>query len=367
MTLPTSGPLSVNDIHIEAGGSSGSLAGLNDEDIRDLIGKASGETSAISEFYGAAAGGNVEIRAWGGWGGTVSDETDGGRGKGRRLTWIGTVISGTRIELVAGGNGTPGQAYWFSGIDPFGCGGGGASTAYIGNNEYDHTHPLLIAGGGGGSGVSTLISSGPFSSAGGFANANGPGAGESPVTTNAFPSYVAPQGGNLNGSGSGGAGGSLTSPDFGVLTGGAGTAWSNGTGGFGGDGFVYGSWGSLVSLGGRSIYQVSGGGGGGSEQLLGLYDQGSSGGGGGYGGGGGATPNGTGAFGGTGGPMLGGAAGGSELFSQPSLGATYESTSDNGSLSTNSGGRIELWVDGVKVKELLTSGNSAGHSHYTIP
>lgn len=365
MALPTSGPLSVNDIHIEAGGSSGSLAGLNDEDIRDLIGKASGETSAISEFYGAAAGGNVEIRAWGGWGGGVSDEVDGGRGKGRRLTWIGTVISGTRINLVAGGNGTPGQAYFFNGIDPYGSGGGGASTAYMGSNQYDHTHPLLIAGGGGGSGVSLITPSGPFNSAGGFANANGPGAGESPITTGAPSSYVAPQGGNLNGSGSGGAGGSVISPNWGATAGGAGTAWSNGTGGFGGDGFI-GMFNYLSSYGGRSIHQVSGTGGRGSSQLLGLYDQGSSGGGGGYGGGGGAPPNGTGSYS-AGGAMLGGAAGGSELFSQPSLGATYESTSGNGSLSTNSGGRIELWVDGVKVKELLTSGNSESATYYTIP
>jgi hypothetical protein len=352
MALPTSGPLSIDDIHIEAGGASGSLAGLNNEDIRDLIGKASGETSTISEFYGAEAGGNVEIRAWGGWGGDVYDEVDGGRGKGRRLTWIGTVISGTRINLMAGGNGTSGQAYQAT-WEPYGSGGGGASTAYLGSNQFDHTYPLLIAGGGGGSGVSLTTSSGSFNSAGGFANANGPGAGESPITTGAPSGYVAPQGGNLNGSGSGGAGGSAIAP----YTGGAGTAWSPGAGGFGGNGYSGGT-ASLVSDGGRGIYLVSCGGGRGSTDSSGGPGFGGSGGGGGYGGGG-AAPNNA--------AMLGGAAGGSGLFSQPSLGATYESTSNNGSLSANTGGRIELWVDGVQVIQRTTSGNSASDSHYTIP
>jgi hypothetical protein len=370
MALPTSGPLSINDIHIEAGGASGSLAGLNDEDIRDLIGKASGEISTISEFYGAAAGGNVEIRAWGGWGGEVYDAVDGGRGRGRRLTWIGTVISGTKIWLLAGGNGSGGLVglNTFNGKSAYGSAGGGASTAYIDSNQFAHTYPLLIAGGGGGSGVN----SGTFNSAGGFANANGPGAGESPITTGAPSGYVAPQGGNLNGSGSGGAGGSVNLPNLGVTTGGAGTAWSNGTGGIGGNGFLYnntdGASNYLSSLGGRSIYLVSGTGGRGTGQLLGLgvYDMGSSGGGGGYGGGGGAAPNGTGSSS-AGGAMLGGAAGGSGLFSQPSLGATYASTSNNGSLSANSGGRIELWVDGVKVKERWAGGNSSSDTYYIIP
>lgn len=55
MALQTSGAISLNDIHVEAGGSSGTLAGLNDADIRDLIGKASGATMSFSEWYGASA------------------------------------------------------------------------------------------------------------------------------------------------------------------------------------------------------------------------------------------------------------------------------------------------------------------------
>lgn len=56
MALPSSGAITLNEIHIEAGGSSGSLATINDADIRALIGKADGATMSFSEWYGASAG-----------------------------------------------------------------------------------------------------------------------------------------------------------------------------------------------------------------------------------------------------------------------------------------------------------------------
>lgn len=55
MALQSSGQISLNDIHVEAGGTTGTQASLNDTDIRDLIGKASGAQSSFSEFYGASA------------------------------------------------------------------------------------------------------------------------------------------------------------------------------------------------------------------------------------------------------------------------------------------------------------------------
>lgn len=54
MALQTSGAISLNDIHIEAGGSSGTNASINDADIRGLISKASGATMSFSEWYGAS-------------------------------------------------------------------------------------------------------------------------------------------------------------------------------------------------------------------------------------------------------------------------------------------------------------------------
>jgi len=55
MALQTSGAISLNQIHIEAGGASASQASLNDTDIRGLIGKASTASNSFSEYYGAAS------------------------------------------------------------------------------------------------------------------------------------------------------------------------------------------------------------------------------------------------------------------------------------------------------------------------
>ena len=56
MALPSSGSLSLNQIHVEAGGSSGTSASINDSDIRGLISKGSGVTMSFSEWYGASSG-----------------------------------------------------------------------------------------------------------------------------------------------------------------------------------------------------------------------------------------------------------------------------------------------------------------------
>jgi hypothetical protein len=55
MALQTSGQISLNDIHVEAGGTTGTVASINDADIRALIGKSSGVQMSFSEWYGASA------------------------------------------------------------------------------------------------------------------------------------------------------------------------------------------------------------------------------------------------------------------------------------------------------------------------
>lgn len=55
MPLASSGQLSLNEIHIEAGGSSGTQVALNDSDVRGLISKADNAQNAISEYYGASS------------------------------------------------------------------------------------------------------------------------------------------------------------------------------------------------------------------------------------------------------------------------------------------------------------------------
>ena len=56
MALQTSGPISLNDIHIEAGGTTGTNCSINDADIRALISKAASTTMGFDEWYGASAG-----------------------------------------------------------------------------------------------------------------------------------------------------------------------------------------------------------------------------------------------------------------------------------------------------------------------
>jgi len=55
MALQSSGAISLNEIHVEAGGGSGSQASINDSDIRGLISKASGAQMSFSEWYGASS------------------------------------------------------------------------------------------------------------------------------------------------------------------------------------------------------------------------------------------------------------------------------------------------------------------------
>ena len=55
MPVVGSGQIDLNQIHVEAGGGSGTQCSQNDADIRNLIGKGSGVQSALTEWYGASA------------------------------------------------------------------------------------------------------------------------------------------------------------------------------------------------------------------------------------------------------------------------------------------------------------------------
>ena len=54
MALQNSGAISLDDILVELGESSGTQVSINDSDVRGLIGKSDGATSSLSEFYGAS-------------------------------------------------------------------------------------------------------------------------------------------------------------------------------------------------------------------------------------------------------------------------------------------------------------------------
>ena len=64
--IPSSGLITLNQMHTEAGGTSGTACTLNDSDIRGLIGKSSGVSMFFNEWYGAAAEFTVQftITSW---------------------------------------------------------------------------------------------------------------------------------------------------------------------------------------------------------------------------------------------------------------------------------------------------------------
>ena len=53
MALPASGAITLNEIHVEAGGTSGTSCFLNDSDIRALIGKGDEAQMFFNEWHGA--------------------------------------------------------------------------------------------------------------------------------------------------------------------------------------------------------------------------------------------------------------------------------------------------------------------------
>ena len=55
MALQNSGAISLDDIHVEVGVTSGTQCSINDSDIRELADKSEGATSSFNEFYGLSS------------------------------------------------------------------------------------------------------------------------------------------------------------------------------------------------------------------------------------------------------------------------------------------------------------------------
>ena len=279
MALPNSGPLSLNQIHVEAGGSSGSEASINDSDIRGLIGKSSAAQMSFSEWYGASSVTTISQ--------TISSSTNNyniassrpGTYQAGNTQFTLTVNPGVTIGTNATdasslSMGTP----WTSGdtvtINNYGTlkggggpGGTGANSGFTSTNAATAgstvngaaltlTYPVTVGnygsiygggGGGGGGGTSTynqtfgklgaaysVSGGGGGGGAGVTAGSGGPaGPNSSPVATNNAPLGLG-NAGSAGTANSGGAGGiargsySFSGLDF-SFTGGAG-------GGLGSDG-----------------------------------------------------------------------------------------------------------------------------------
>lgn len=59
MATPSSGTISLDQMNVEAGGSSGSTVSINDSQIRFLDSKSANATSSFNDFYGIEAGGGI--------------------------------------------------------------------------------------------------------------------------------------------------------------------------------------------------------------------------------------------------------------------------------------------------------------------
>ena len=168
MALQSSGSISLNEIHIEAGGTSGTQASINDSDIRALIGKSSGATMSFSEWYGASASitetlsngdTNVNVSTEFGSSNFTSNTTkilvipSGAEigatgGTGNRAITVPSGMGGTlniqNSGTISGAGGT--------GSTNSNAGGPGGSAIFIASSNVTVTNSGTIRGGGGGGG-----------------------------------------------------------------------------------------------------------------------------------------------------------------------------------------------------------------------
>lgn len=248
MALQSSGAISLNDIHVEAGGSSGTQASINDSDIRGLIGKGSGVQMSFSEWYGAALDPPDPI-----------EYTSAGTSS---FTIESTVRAIGVQVLGAGGGGAGANA---TSLDGFGTGGGGAGgriIAYYNVNGGETLTAVRGSGASGGTGLqngstggssyvrvgSTTIATGNGGGGGQIGGASAPGGSGGGTSSNASAYNVTANTGDAGDAGSG---------YFGFV-GGDGADSPKGTGGAGG---VPGGSPRRGSGGGNGTGQGAGGGG----------------------------------------------------------------------------------------------------------
>ncbi len=176
MALQSSGAISLNQIHIEAGGSSGTTCSINDSDIRSLIDKSSGAQMSFSEWYGASASinetlsnGDTNVNVSTEFGSSVftsntakvliipsGSEVGATGGTGNRAITVPSGMGGTltiqNAGTISGAGGTGGQ--------PHVNGNPGGSAIYIASNNVTVTNTGTIRGGGGGGGAGHYGSTG---------------------------------------------------------------------------------------------------------------------------------------------------------------------------------------------------------------
>lgn len=107
--IPTSGAISLNQMHTEVGGTSGTQVSINDSDIRGLISKGSGATMSFNEWYGASAATSFTLGQ--GSSGTTRGFFDGSYGSLSPTTFDGVTIRQITVFEIVYKNG--GRDYTF--------------------------------------------------------------------------------------------------------------------------------------------------------------------------------------------------------------------------------------------------------------
>ncbi len=312
MPLQSSGPISLNDIHIEAGGSSGTSASINDADIRGLINKGSGVTMSFSEWYGASSSQTFTISS------NQSNVTTSGLGMSSGDTLVinsGVYVYSTSVSNAAltvntanititnngnivGKGGEGGQVLTNHG-NGNGNGESGGPAIEITASGCSLTNTGTVGGGGGGGSHSRYATGGGGAGGGSGGqwsvrgwpanNATSPGGTGSDGLTYSDPSKATSRYGR--GGSAGGSGGydDDNGSDTGSSQGGGGGIVVPGVGGVSAGTFVYGGGGSGNAAGQNGYY---------------LSDEGFAGGGGGWGAAGGNVNDANGGTGGSGGAAV---------------------------------------------------------------
>ena len=275
MALQTSGQISLNDIHVEVGGTSGSQVGINDTDVRALISSTVGSQVDFADFYGASSevvltsAGNVNGQAQRQEITVSSFISSGGTLRIPSSIWVWSDSTSTAALIIdisctiinegkiIGKGGAGGDDTRYGTTTTVGSTGGPAIKINSGVTGVTITNSsgAYIAGGGGGGGASPIYSL--SSRAGGGGGAGGGRGGHGVRSNNGAGSFIPTQsaggsGGSLNGSG--------TSGSFGFSGG------NNNGGGFGG---TAGGGGGNSEAHPSIYYTGSGGGGGGGRTLPG--------------------------------------------------------------------------------------------------
>ena len=286
MGLQTSGAISLNDLHIEVGGTSGTTCSLNDADIRALIDVGSGSGQSLQQYYGQASetslptggsqiNGQVQLKEI-----TASSYISSGetlRIPSNMWVWSdNTAVAALTIDIsctvindgkIIGKGGAGGNGHY--NLVRTGYAGGPAINVTASGVTITNSSGAYIAGGGGGGGSFSDYSNPSDKHSGGGGGAGGGAGGTGRVNSYYWQGGV---GGALNASGAnGGNGFANAGPGGGSGGGGGGSFYGGGGGGrilpgVGGGGGsnpgTGGSAGNAGNSGGSYVYSPAGGGGG---------------------------------------------------------------------------------------------------------